>query len=91
MESRQARWQREHYRRKTALLNRLKTLVGCVDCGYRAHHAALDFDHRDPAEKDPRLKKRPFSLKKLSMTDLRAELQKCEVRCSNCHRVRHSQ
>ena len=62
-------------------LNEIKTSRGCVDCGYREHPAALDFDHVSGK------KERLVSFAK-SKAQALAEINKCEVRCSNCHRVR---
>jgi hypothetical protein len=62
-----------------------KLSVGCDDCGYREHHAALDFDHR-PGES------KLFPIMRDGITrsweTLWAEVAKCDVVCSNCHRVR---
>lgn len=58
-----------------------KVRVGCVDCGYRSHHAALDFDHIGP------VKNRPVSACK-SQQQAEAEIALCEVRCANCHRIK---
>lgn len=62
-------------------LRTYKTSVGCQDCGYDAHHAALEFDHvvGDKAFNVAHAK---------SIAQARAEIQKCEVVCSNCHRIR---
>lgn len=61
-----------------------KLEVGCVDCGYNAHPAALDFDHVDGVKS--------FSISRMGgmkPEKLAAELEKCVVRCANCHRIRH--
>lgn len=57
---------------------------GCIDCGYRAHPAALHFDHRDPSTK-------LFAIAKgltRSWAAIEAEIAKCDVRCANCHAIR---
>jgi hypothetical protein len=57
---------------------------GCVDCG-EADPLVLEFDHRDR-------KAKLHSISVLCSTSrgnlrlLVAELQKCDVRCANCHR-----
>jgi hypothetical protein len=62
-----------------------KMSVGCADCGYREHPEALEFDHLPGAEKVANVSKMYF----ISRPDeLRAEMEKCEVVCSNCHAVR---
>ena len=73
-------------RRKQRKRQLLDLLGGkCVDCGYHAHPAALDFDHRVPADKKfnmgPRLVQGRWD-------ELVAEALKCEIRCANCHRIK---
>lgn len=75
-----------HERKQKALkhiLSALKEWEGCADCGFIADPAALDFDH-------VRGEKR-FNLggnASMSWAAIRAEVQKCEVVCANCHRTR---
>lgn len=62
---------------------------GCVDCG-NFHENAMDFDHI------PERGKKAFNISDAHcgsfqdneemITRLKTELEKCEVRCSNCHR-----
>jgi hypothetical protein len=57
----------------------------CADCGVRYPYYVMDFDHVN-GEKDrdiSRLANAPVSLPRLI-----AELDKCELVCSNCHRER---
>jgi hypothetical protein len=73
--------------RRLAALARLDTIKlerGCVDCGYREHPAALDFDHRDPAHKTAEVSQ----IARHGWAKVVAEIAKCDVRCANCHRVR---
>lgn len=58
-----------------------KLSIGCQDCGYAAHHAALEFDHVDD-------NKALNVCNSKSIAQAKAEISKCEVVCSNCHRVR---
>lgn len=58
-----------------------KIKLGCKDCGYKKHHSALDFDH----VKDNKVFNVCFAK---SITQAIKEIKKCEVVCSNCHRVR---
>ena len=58
----------------------------CVDCGYDRYIEALEFDHIDPSKKD-------FTISGnhcVSWERIREELDKCELRCANCHRERHA-
>lgn len=55
----------------------------CVDCG-ESDILVLEFDHRDRKMKDGDIShiiQRGATLKKLI-----AEVQKCDIRCANCHR-----
>jgi len=49
---------------------------------------ALDFHHRDGEEKTMRISKMPRS--GYSKDVILEEINKCDVICSNCHRVKHS-
>ena len=73
--------QRFYSRTRTALAAEIKMQRGCIDCGYKGHPAALEFDHVRGAKKHTisRIKSIPEMLK---------EIEKCDVRCSNCHRIR---
>jgi hypothetical protein len=62
----------------------IKVERGCVDCGYNGHPAALDFDHLPGA-----VKVKSVSLMwGYAWDKVLAEIAKCEVVCSNCHRIR---
>lgn len=57
----------------------------CVDCG-NGDIRVLEFDHRDGSTKV-----RAVALlagQGYSLTRVRAEIEKCQVRCANCHRIR---
>lgn len=62
-------------------LDAYKLKAGCVDCGYKAHHAALHFDH-------VRGEKLINVCNAKSIAQAEAEIEKCEVRCANCHAVK---
>ena len=65
----------------------VKLLGGhCIDCGFSGHHSALDFDHRDPATK--RLCLSGHWILTAPLEAILEELQKCELRCANCHRIK---
>lgn len=58
----------------------------CIRCGYNRCLGALDFHHRDPAGKDfgiGQAQNRTFG------SAVQAELDKCDLLCSNCHREAH--
>ena len=69
-------------------LNRYKVAKGCHVCGYNKHAAALDFHH--PERKNGRKKGVSF-MKTHALKKLMAEVRKCEVICSNCHRIEHAE
>lgn len=64
----------------------LKRGLKCGECG-ECHPACLDFHHEDPTEKD--LEVASAISKGWSIKRLEAEVAKCIVLCSNCHRKHH--
>lgn len=59
----------------------------CVDCGYSAHLAALDFDHTDPTTKEYEIGTM-LGNKKFDYLNILMEARKCVIRCANCHRIK---
>lgn len=57
----------------------------CIKCGYSKSLAALDFHHTDPNKKDWK----PSRLMSYRWEIVKAELDKCELLCANCHRELH--
>jgi len=60
--------------------------TGCIDCGL-IDIRCMDMHHRDPTTKTgdiPKLINGAVSNKRF-----KDELRKCDVLCSNCHRIRH--
>lgn len=62
-----------------------KKTLACEVCGEN-HPACLDFHHVDPREKKFSVSTRHD---RPSMKALLAEIAKCRVLCSNCHRKEH--
>ena len=61
----------------------IKETSGCADCGVK-NHIILDFDHlRDKKYNISRMIHDGFSWKAI-----KKEIEKCEVVCANCHRIR---
>jgi len=54
----------------------------CVDCG-NGNAVTLEFDHRDPAQKLTEVSRLIVSRR---WRRVLAEIEKCDVRCINCHR-----
>ena len=58
----------------------------CLSCGYNNYQGALEFHHLDPNEKEFHLatvKHNSFN------SEIKRELDKCILLCSNCHREIH--
>jgi hypothetical protein len=60
--------------------------VPCTDCGGQFKPYQMDFDHRDPTTKAFKLTAGRAML--MSTKRLLAEVDKCDIVCANCHRVR---
>ena len=83
-----------HYRKakvkraeRLVWINEYKRSKGCIDCP-ETDPDCLDFDHRDPKQKK-------FSIgghgsSGHSLDNVETEIEKCDVRCSNCHRKKHA-
>ena len=57
----------------------------CVDCGFKSHPAALDFDH---VRGDKRANVSTLVATSYSWSTILEEIEKCEIRCANCHRIK---
>ena len=57
----------------------------CELCGYNEFKGALDFHHKNPEDKSFAIAK----FDKYSYERIEAEIEKCMVVCSNCHRELH--
>jgi len=69
------------YKKIQEFLRSYKLSKGCVDCGYDKHHAALEFDHVEGVKE--------FNVcNAKSIKQAKGEIKKCEVVCSNCHKIR---
>ena len=70
--------------------NRLKVIEylkthPCVDCG-NSDFRVLEFDHRDPQTKLDAVSSMLRTGKPWSVIE--REIDKCDVRCANCHRIK---
>lgn len=54
----------------------------CIDCG-ESDPVVLEFDHRDRAKKDAHVS---GFLRAMRLDRVKSEIEKCDVRCANCHR-----
>jgi transcription elongation factor Elf1 len=72
--------QKQQYKQR---LKEIKEASGCADCGEK-NHIVLDFDH---------LKDKKYNISRMihdgfSWAAIKKEITKCQVVCSNCHRIR---
>lgn len=63
--------------------NSYKISKGCIDCGYNQNPLALQFDH---------VRGKKYAVSQmvssgLSIKAIQQEIEKCEVRCANCHAI----
>jgi hypothetical protein len=68
-----------------AYVRELKQSNPCGDCGDLYPRYVMDFDHRDGSEKSDIVSQ---LINQLSWRRLREEIAKCDLVCSNCHRIR---
>lgn len=78
------RWNRSQRRWAREFIYRVKRLSKCVDCG-ESDTRVLDFDHV--------IGKKVANVSDLvngsySIEKIKEEIRKCEIRCSNCHRIK---
>ena len=79
-EKQKANLQKQQYKKR---LVEIKEASGCVDCGIK-NHIVLDFDHlRDKRHNISQMIRENFTWKQI-----KKEIDKCEVVCANCHRIR---
>jgi predicted DNA-binding protein YlxM (UPF0122 family) len=79
-------------------IRRIRLKIKCLDykggicshCGLKSEDISVyDFHHLDPKEKDFDLSITSIASK--SWEEVKTELDKCILLCSNCHRIEHSQ
>jgi hypothetical protein len=70
------------------ILNKLALIAykgdRCLDCGNTYRHVCYDFDHRDPFQKAFQIATNYSK----PLGELKLEADKCDLVCSNCHRIR---
>jgi 5-methylcytosine-specific restriction endonuclease McrA len=71
-------------KRNAKIIKEEKLKRGCLKCGYKEHHSALDFDHIDPSTKVRDIAK----MYTTNIKTLKQEMEKCQVLCANCHRIK---
>lgn len=89
-----AKYMRDRYARNAEIVRGIKLERGCSDCGYKEHHAGLEFDHIESrAEQEQHNGKKRGSqtvarLMGKSIKRILEEIDKCDVVCGTCHRIR---
>lgn len=80
----------DHYARNEVKRDKLRVYLKelkekpCTDCGQCYPHYVMDFDHvRGEKKYDP-----ASLVNRGSWSVMKKELAKCELVCSNCHRIR---
>jgi len=61
--------------------------VSCVDCG-ESRWECLEFHHKDQTEKTNEVSK--MIKNRCCIETIQKEMDKCDILCCNCHRVRHN-
>jgi len=77
---------KSNYKNKKFVYNIIINGNGCVDCGLKDIEC-LEFDHKTRDDKIINISRAKQSL---SIDKLINEINKCEIRCANCHRLKHA-
>ena len=76
-------------RRKLIRLKAVQHLGGkCSKCGYSKCKEALEFHHKIPSQKEFSIALKGHCR---SWERVRAEIEKCDLLCANCHRELHAE
>jgi hypothetical protein len=59
----------------------------CMDCGVKYPHYVMDFDHRD-ANSEIATINAMINFHSYSKEKILKEIEKCDLVCANCHRMR---
>lgn len=76
---------RDRKRKKYEFINEYKAERGCRDCGTKDSRV-LEFDHINDNKEGQVSTLIGINA---NMEKVMAEAEKCEIRCANCHRIRH--
>lgn len=72
-------------KKKDAIIYKGSSCNDCDESYPKSPYVIFDFHHRDPTEKEFTWKK----MRLVSKERMYNELDKCDLLCSNCHRIRH--
>lgn len=73
------------YNIKRKYINEAKNRA-CADCGLKYPYFVMDFDHKDRRDKINDVAY--MATRNWSLEKIKNEVNKCEVVCANCHRIR---
>lgn len=79
----------KNLKRRRMLMSFINTLKDkpCKDCGVKYPSYVMDFDHRDSSQKTSSVS-HMATLHYASRTKILEEIDKCDLVCANCHRIR---
>lgn len=75
---------RARYKENLEYVSNIKSTTPCADCKKIYDPICMDFDHLDPSIKLNKISE----LIKGHLKNVIDEMAKCEIVCSNCHRIR---
>lgn len=75
-------------RRNKDIVKAMKQAGRCVDCGV-SDWRVLDYDHIDETRKYASINS--MLRDRHSISRIMEEIEKCVLRCANCHRIRSSE
>lgn len=86
--------ERQRYTQEYQIKRKLRAMIylggECRECQQEPHPNAAQFHHRDPSTKLFNITTKELgSPKKYPWNVVEAELDKCDLLCSNCHFIRH--
>lgn len=75
----------KYRKNRRAKLDEFKKGKPCQDCGNVFPTECMDFDHREPTQKLFQIGQHHASF---SWEKVLKEIEKCDLICANCHRIR---
>ena len=82
-------YKEKNIRRRDDLINFVVALKKkpCMDCGVQYPYYVMDFDHRDRKTKLASINQM-VNFHSYSKEKILVEIEKCDLVCANCHRIR---
>ena len=77
-------WRKKQRAHNSKWISELKESLPCVDCGGLFSAECMDFDHIEDNKKH----NIATMVRSYSKDRVLKEIEKCELVCSNCHRIR---